>query len=62
LICRHCCMHDRQIRGLAQLFQLKQNAGELPDASEGTNINDSSLSNSARARISAVLSSRFPAP
>jgi hypothetical protein len=62
LICRHCCMHDRQIRGLAHLFQSKQKAAELPAASNGANFNDSSLSNAARARISAVLSNRFPAP
>lgn len=60
LICRHCRNHDRQIRGLAMLFQLKQEAVEPAATSSGTsaNSNESGLSDAARSRIATVLSER----
>jgi hypothetical protein len=59
LICRHCCTHDRQIRGLASLLQMKQDATQNQNPSKEAVSGDSGLSDTARSRIAAVLSSRF---
>jgi hypothetical protein len=60
LICRHCSTHDRQIRGLASLLEMKKQAVQNQNPSNEVNAGDSCLSDAARSRIAAVLSSRFP--
>jgi hypothetical protein len=62
LICRHCRNHSRQISGLAQLFQLKQDIATTSASSNNASSVVLRLSPDAHSRIAAALAARFHTP